>query len=348
MKNRIAEIDIIKSIAIVGVVLIHLCAPGINAYEIGSFNWLFLIFLGSIIRASVPLFFMCSGQLMFNPDKKIDNSEFLRKYLPRLIIALFTWATAYEIFKLMIIYASTRSVYLTVIPMIIKNIIMFRHNGQLYFLHIIILFYLFVPVVRVYLSSAKKKDIEYLLILWFIFGITYPTLREIRPFSSLSGIPAQYAINMTYSSIGYGVLGFYIERYIKDINISGKYIMILGALSTFTGTVVLSIVKKENIMIFWQGMSPFVALLAIGIFLYVFKNTDRKKNHGLAEKLSKASFAIFLVHDFFNIIFNRFEITIDKFNPLIFVPVAGTVILVGSYIIYYVLSKNKIIKKYLI
>lgn len=203
-------------------------------------------------------------------------------------------------------------------------------------------------MVKVFLSSAKKKDIEYLLILWFALGIAYPLLRNFKPFSNLGGIPAQYQMNMTYASMGYGMLGFYIKRYIKDIKNWGKYLIIFSILFTFAGTVYLSMTKNANTVILWEGMSPSIALLATGIFLYVFKNTDKKREYRLAIKLSKASFAIFLVHDFFNIILNQFKITIDKFNPLIFIPVVGIIIVIGSYVIYYVLSKNKITRKYLI
>ena len=43
-----------------------------------------------------------------------------------------------------------------------------------YYLHILLLVYAFVPVARVFVRSASRRDLEYLLAVWFVTGILFP------------------------------------------------------------------------------------------------------------------------------------------------------------------------------
>lgn len=58
--------DLLKSLAITGVILIHVSAGGYS-HPVGSFHWLSALFWGSVSRASVPIFLMVTGALMLTP-----------------------------------------------------------------------------------------------------------------------------------------------------------------------------------------------------------------------------------------------------------------------------------------
>lgn len=51
----------------------------------------------------------------------------------------------------------------------------------------------------------------YILGLWALLGIVYPTVKDFWPFTLLVGIPLQWRMNMTYASIGYTLLGWYLS-----------------------------------------------------------------------------------------------------------------------------------------
>ncbi len=78
-----------------------------------------------------------------------------------------------------------------------KELLLFRHESHLYYLHIAILIYLCVPLLRILTAHADRRQLTYALALWFALGIVYPTVRPLWPFRLLSGIPQQYALNMT-------------------------------------------------------------------------------------------------------------------------------------------------------
>ena len=99
--ERDTSIDLIKIVAIIGVLAVHTCAGGFT-YAIGSQNWMGSLFWGSLTRASVPLFFMCSGALLLNPNKELSLKKLFSKNILRILIALFFWAAAYKLFHLLV------------------------------------------------------------------------------------------------------------------------------------------------------------------------------------------------------------------------------------------------------
>ena len=345
--SRDARLDIIKSIAIIGVLLIHASAVGFSGYQLGSIDWFISVAWGTILRAAVPLFFMVSGALLLNPEKKIDTRQIYTKYLLRIVAALFIWAIAYEGYDLILKFIKS-GISGEDIKNAIKNILFFKHHFHLYYLHIIVIVYAFLPITRIFIAHASKRQMEYALLLWLILAIVYPFVRQMQvyPFNMLSGIPAQYAINMTYGAIGYGILGYYLKKY--PVNRKLAWLYAVGAVITFFGTVYMSLHKGTANGAFFEGMSPGVLFMAVGIYAFVIRVEKNGMASRICVKLSKASFCIYLVHDFFNMIFRAFGLDALTFSPIISIPVIIFANLALSCIVYLLLSKVPIVKKYLI
>lgn len=345
---RNGVIDILKTISIVGILIIHISASGFLTYPINSFNWYASVFWGTLIRFSVPVFFMCSGALLLDPRKEITLKTLYGKYLLRIIAALFFWAAAYELFGIIVGYISTGVWDSQQIITAAKNLILFRHHFHLYYLHIIILVYVFLPITRVFVGNATKSQLKYALIIWFLAGILYPFIKQFYPFTLLSGIPLQYSINMTYSAIGYGIAGYYLKEYKSQQWAKYAVLYLLGFLLVFTGTSLGSVSQGAFNSMFLEGMTPGVAFMAIGLFGAVSAKYADKPGCSPVRKLSLASFCIFLVHDFFNIIFNSIGFNIHLFSPWLAIPVITAANLLLSYGVYLVIAKIPVANKYLI
>ena len=67
--TRNKGIDLTKSIAILCVLFIH-AGSAFYAFPVASSAWNTLLAYGSLVRAGVPLFLMCSGALLLNTEKK--------------------------------------------------------------------------------------------------------------------------------------------------------------------------------------------------------------------------------------------------------------------------------------
>jgi len=341
--NRSLAIDFLKAIAIFGVVVIHTCSYN---YDIASFNWTASVFWGSAVRASVPIFFMCSGALLLSQEYILSPKKFFSKNVLRIIISMLFWAMAYKVFHLL----AGHTLSFANIFQAVKEVLLFKQEAHLYFLQIILLVYLFLPVTRIITQYATKRQIEYLLALWFVFGIVFPTVVSFWPFNLLSGIPMQYKINETYAAIGYGLLGYYLKQFTPWKKVPYIIMTVGGFLITFGGTYISSVIKSAFDTQFLEGMSVGVCLMAAGIFglCLSIRIPSKSKIGAKIIYLSKASFCVYLTHMFFLLILSHFGISAAFLPTIISTPIVAGIIFICSLFAYAVLSRIPFVKKWLI
>jgi surface polysaccharide O-acyltransferase-like enzyme len=343
--NRKRYIDLLKTTAIFGVIVIHTCSAGGFSYPLASFNWLSTLFWASLVRASVPIFFMCSGALFIPEERELPLKKLYLRYILRILIAMFVWSLLYKIYHL----ARAGALSARTLADAAVQVLLFRQEFHFYYLHIILLFYAFLPVVRVFVRAAGKRELEYGLLLWFVTGILFPTVRTFPPFSMLSGIPRQWLMNMTYASIGYGVLGYYLETYGVSRR-TGAAAFVSGFLLIFGGTLIMSLHKGSFYDGFFEGMSLGAALLAVGVFGLCLQLSRRlsPKAAGVCVFVSKASFCVYLSHVFFIYIFRDLGFTAQSLPTAISIPCLAAVYLALCCVLYAVLSKLPVVNRWLV
>ena len=177
-----------------------------------------------------------------------------------------------------------------------------------------------------------------LVINWFIPSV-----------SGEKGYNFRTGIDLTYFSgfIGYLVLGYYLSQ--KEIfNISnGKYYSILliiaGLVITYVGTYWVSIPTESYARNFIRYLTPNVALVSIGVFLF-FKNNcnkiipQRHINQGL-QTISKYSYGVYLSHIFSLWILGYIGISKHFINPVIGIVTTTTICLMMSLMITIMINK---------
>ncbi|MBQ7523599.1 MAG: acyltransferase family protein [Oscillospiraceae bacterium] len=334
-KNRDAAVDFSKATAIIGVVLIHACSDALTA-PLFSHSWLCAVVLRTLAAASVPLFFLCSGALMLDPNKDLPLRRLYTKNLPRIILALFAWAVFYKLLDL----ATDGTLSWQTIRQAGKELLLFRHKYHLYFLQIMVVVYAFLPITRVFVRHASQKELRYFIGLWLLLGIVYPTVAGWKPFRLLSGTPRQWMINQTYAAIGYGVLGHYLKTNAAAFQKSGLAVA-GGLLIVLFGTILMSVRRHALYAGFWEGMSIGAALMAAGFFTLSIRHPSWGKS-AFVLQLSKASFCIYLVH-----------VAILPFcqklgASVLLVPVITAATIAISYGIFCLLSRIPIIRTWII
>jgi len=339
---RDTSIDVIKTIAIFGVITIHIATGGYG-HNVASFNWTSSVLWGCLVRASVPLFLMCSGAAMLDGGKDYSLKKLFGHNILRILIALFSWAFFYKIYGII----DSGSFTVQALVAAIKDTLMFRHEFHLYYLHIILLVYVMLPITRIITANATKTQLIYILIIWFVLGIFYPTARNFWPFTQLRGIPLQYGINMTYSAVGYGVAGYFIKKHVKIKTQVYFGVAALGFLIVFASTVICSVKNGSLYALFLEGMSPGVCLMALGLFGGFSGIKYSQKVSAAAEKISKASFCVYLVHVLFIYLLNPI-LNVSILPCLVSIPIVVTVNFACSFFVYLVLSRIPFVKRYLI
>lgn len=333
--------DVVRAIAILMVITIHVASPAIQR-SVGSANWWGALVWGVLARPAVPLFFMCSGALML--DRDIPLKRLYGHNLLRILIAMFVWALGYHLLPVL------KNFSLAGVWDAVKHTLVLDHEFHFYYLHILILVYVFVPVVRVFVRAACRRELEYLLGIWFVVGILLPVLRSVWPFTLVYTLTGNwYVMNMTYSAIGYGVLGYYMKQYGRTLPsglLAGAWIV--GLAITFGGVAALSLRAGSLVTTYMEGMSPGPMLMAFGLMGLIFKKENwPKKLQAVTSRVARASFCIYLVHVLVQRVLEGIAGQATTLS-VVAIPVLAILIAAVSWVIYEILNLIPVIKKWLI
>ena len=345
LAGRDIGIDAVKAAAIFCVVALHVSTDALGA-AVGSAPWLGAVFWTCAVRAGVPLFFLCSGALMLPPEKDLPLRRLWGKNILKLVVAMLVWAMFYKVLRLL----AAEAVSAGALWQAVKEVLVFKQEFHLYYLHILLLVYAVLPVTRVFVRFASERELRYALIVWFALGILYPTVRSYWPITLLTDIPRQWMLNMSWAAVGYGLLGWYLVRHLPSVKL-GAILTAAGFALVFGPTLGLSLragVLEER---FLEGMSMGVCLLAAGLFTLLYragKALEGRRAGGFATGISKASFCIYLVHVAWLEVFRSLGLTAAGFAPVVSVPLLALAIGAVSWGCWWVLEKVPVVKKWLV
>lgn len=342
---RDRTIDLVKSAAIWNVVLSHVAAAPFSGGTVGTGQWLSALFWASLTHSSVSLFLMASGALLLPPERELTVRKIYTRYIPRALTALFFWAACYKL----VFLALRGSLTPWDLEAAAKNLLLFRHEEHLYYLHIMLLVYAFLPLTRLIAARADQRLLEYVLVLWFALGIVYPTVRTLWPFTLLGGIPAQWRMNMTYTSIGYTLLGYYLAAYHPCPRRSVSALVLLaGFLLAFGGTWAASAAVGKPDSHFLEGMGVGMFLVALGEWGLCRTISLPEWAGQLTVRFSNASFCVYLTHVFFLQAFARHGIRAVEGPVLLTAPVVSVLIIACCCGLYALLSRIPGVRKWLV
>lgn len=342
--------DILKCISCVGVIIIHTASLGFSTYIVRCFNWTSSAVWSCLFRFCVPVFLMCSGALLLDPQKELGIRRILTHYFLRILLVLMFWSLAYEFYfiaaKLLLYGEYEPGAWLKAIV----RVLTFRHYFHLYYLQMLLIFYLFLPALRVFVANAPRSVFRYILLIWFIFGILFPYLWKFEPMASNTGVPAQYPISNTYAAFGYALLGWYMRSAGIRREQLWRYVGVfaLGFAIVFGGTLAFSLALDTPYSGLMEGMTPGVALMAAGLFGAVYALSEGKGPMPRVARAAKASFCIYLIHHFFILAFRALGINVYLFYCLFSIPVLSLAVLALSILGYLVLSRIPFIREHLI
>jgi surface polysaccharide O-acyltransferase-like enzyme len=297
-----------------------------------------------ISGSAVPLFLMASGAVMLDPERNLGYKKLYLKNILRIIISMFFWGFAYKLYHLY----DGGMVNAENILKALEELLFFNHEFHFYYMHMILIVYIFLPVTRTIAAASSKNSLLYFLILWFAFAIVYPTVWRYYPFNNFSGMTTMYGINLTYASIGYGALGYYLKKYpLKRIYSAALFAA--GFALSFGLTYCKSARADVLYEHFLAGNGVPVCLMAAGLFSLIasveFKKTPASK---AISYISKSSFCIYLVHMLVMYVLKNNAVDTSFAPKIVSIPMYAFVILIISIAIYFVLSKIPFIKKWLI
>lgn len=320
MAKRKTEYDILRILAILAVIMIHVIGNTFfSMTDVQSVWWNGLNLLNSGLRWCVPVLVMISGALFLDPGREITGKMLFCKSIRRILTAFTFWSVLYTIVNYME-YPRSLDVLRTIVDF--SSSVWLEPHYHLWFIYLILGLYVITPVLRLVTRYASDDLLLYWLALMAVFGIIMPTMIEKSAFMNSMFGPAMNNAHLDF-------LGGYVFYYLAGYYISVKKIRhekliytlgILGYLITVFGTVHLS--RQASVTTAMYGyLYPNTAMIAVAIFTFFSKRVSLwhlpDRVSAFCGKLASCMFGVYLIHDFPLMILNKLGITIAEYPGMI-------------------------------
>jgi len=284
-------VDLARVVAVFQVVLVHLSFPIFFKGDATASAWASANFYDSISRTGVPLFFMLSGALLLG--KKEPLGVFFRKRFVKVGIPTLFWSAAYLLWAVEAYRNGSMPAERIALSML-KAIYVGDVEIHLWFLYILAGIYLAVPILRLYVSAASRREVSYFLVLWVIGTALVELAKRVTGFETALEIP------VVSGHVGYFVLGYWLVDF--RLSARGRWLVGLGFFAavagTYFGTALLS-ATSEYVDAFFYSYFSIPTIIASGCAFLLLKDFgERLKGKAAAalRTISAASFGIYLMH----------------------------------------------------
>jgi len=335
-------IDLIRVVAVFQVVLVHLSYVIFFKEDVLSANWQAANFYDSLSRMGVPLFFMASGVVLLGKSEPV--LDFFRKRFVKVGIPTLFWSIAYLLWSVEGYTNGTMSPVIIVLSML-KAIYTGNVEIHLWFLYILIGIYLVVPVLRVYISAASRRDLAYFVGMWFLATPLLDMAQKITGFQTALVIP------VVAGYVGYFVMGYFLA----EVNLGRRGIIlsalgcIIGIAVIYLGTHLLSPSAAPIDIYFYSYFSPPTVLASICGFLllkHLGQNMGRFSN--VIRAIARTAFGIYLVHIFVVELLRKgmlgFRLYSWQAPSIYMIPLTALVVYAISFAVVFVTQKIPIVK----
>ena len=314
---RQTYLDVLKTISVFFVVVVHISAINFSRINIETANWFACNVYDSIAHFSAPVLFMISGALFLNPKKKVTITTIWKKNILRIFIAFFFWSITYAVAE--IVLKSTNN---NVFDSRVFLMAVIKGHYHLWFCHAIIFCYIVTPILRqIIIDENIRKYLLYVSIT-IVFIVNF--------FKFIPLLDVIFTTICADAGIVFGgyVCYFILGHYLNQMTISVKWggISVIGLIAlaiTITGTAVLSWNYGKATEMLYGYLLPNTLLWSSSVFVLVKKymNNMSKKSKLLYMRLANHSFGAYLVHVFVYNALLKIGLTPTICNSFIAIPI---------------------------
>lgn len=317
MKNSfLYELQIMRGIALLSVVLIHFMNICILKLPEGDSTYWVYYFLGLLSQYAVPCFLLIAAILVSFSENKIFNNlpKFYISKVPRIIIPYILWSILYILARYFT--GSVTDTQISSVHSWIFWLLWGKGYGHLYFVSIILQFYLVAPL----LIKAVKllRDKWYLMLaISILMQLLFYFINKHYIFPRFP-----YPATLLIRYLGIIIPGIWIGfNYTKTLAFLSKYWYYIGIICLLsTGFYIydsLNIlnkipIKSLNYQLNWYCYVVTSSLLWL-IISYKLSKKQGKPQDWLIW-LGKVSFGVYLIHPLCIVLFNKF---IGFSNPIL-------------------------------
>ena len=333
MKKRQTELDILRFLATLAVVMTHVCGGVVKALAVNTPTWVFLNSCRAAVTWDVPVFIMISGRFFLDEKRSITLKDIFEKYLKRLILAFVVWSAVYQGYYVLHGMA-TGTVSLNIIGIISEWLAGAYH---LWYLYMLAGLYILIPFLRK--IAEDKKLTEYFLILFVIsqfvvnYAVAIPKVGGI-----LSTVLDKTFFHFTLGYAGYFLLGWYLYRY----GIPERWenpLYILGIVLTVFSVIATTLHSQyEGTANEWfsKYQMPNIIIESTALYTFFVKRVSKiqfsERCSKFFARMTELGFGVYLVHALVIELVNLTGLSV-KTLPILTLPLLTCVVLVLSLLI---------------
>ena len=303
-KESIDETNIIRAIACLAVIMIHITASPITTLEKGSIHSMIFILINRSLRFATPTFIFLSGLTLFYSyeDRIFKYITFLKKRFSGTLIAYGIWSIVYFLFYYALRYPLSPKMF-------IKNMLLANMSYHLYFVLIITQFYIIFPM---FLSVYKRFNSHIILILSLIGNLLF-----------LKYVYIPYSDRFFMSYIFFFSYGCYVAKHIifyKKLVEKLKYLFAIAFFSTaiydsylfYQYYIWKKPISNFLVNIIWILLTVFAIFFLTNIGMII--NKIEGYINSILNTIAESSYYIYLSHPLVLSITNYFLIKIGIYS----------------------------------
>lgn len=342
LSSRRTELDILRMLATIAVIVIHLCGSTVKSLDVNTSVWALVNCVHSSASWSVPVFVMISGCLFLNSEKKLTLRDIYGKYIKHIAVCFVVWSAVFQLYY----YFFTNS-ELNLDGFLCELII---GPYPFWYLYMIIGLYMIVPFLRTF--SVNKRLLQYFITLFILFSVitnyatNLPVIGDV-----VNTVLGKASFYFVLGFTGYYILGHYIMQYNFSLKweIAIYFLGIVGVLISCIGTTLQSRQQGEYNEWFSKYLMPNVIFESMAVFTLFVKRISKirfsEKTVKLFATLTQLGFGVYLIHALVIEGFNLHGIDILMYSTVVMIPALTVMVYVISLVLTYLIRKVPFIGK---
>ena len=336
-KQRIVYLDIVRIVACILVVMVHVVAYQTEYYDITGTNYVITNAFHILSFSGVSLFVMISGALALQPAKDTTLKNVLWKKVCYFFLLYYLWKFIYQIVAMVEkgIAFTPDNIKEELVLALVKQ----RGYYHLWYLPMIAVLYMIVPLIKK--GMEEKKTCQYFLCVFFVTALLFPTL-FLYEFKFKYLFVSFFEANDFYffgGYLGYFVLGHYLHNWKEEMTPKKRrLLLILGVAGFLLACVLGTLASREAGEPDYRMQTPFVVthfFTSVSLFCALQEVGDKIENKEkithVIKRVSGLTLGIYLLHPVvLNLLLNWGFDRIWKI-PLLAIPIvlSCTVVLTG-------------------
>ncbi|MBL4830859.1 MAG: acyltransferase family protein [Aliivibrio sp.] len=290
-KERVFFFDLMRCIAAIAVIAIHVLAPYRHLYgDIPFDQWATAVSVNSLSRWAVPVFILITGALMLSDQRQFEPRSYLQRRFGKVLIPFLVWSCFYALFSGVSADGFSSTIAISTLKAMPEHETYYHLGFFYYFLPL----YFVIPFFQILVRRYDNLALYALLGLWLISTLIY----------LLKGVGGFWSSNLWLYS-GYLLLGYVLYQKVPTATKSTLVIVSLGAAAlglTVYSVISLSIDASGYTVQRWLSYKTLNTVLAAALVFALcryFADLLPENIKTRVSFISKHSLGIYLLHPIF-------------------------------------------------